>query len=70
MPIYEFQCYACQKSFEEVRSMNSLSLSWAICPICGGTAARVFSVPNLITEPKGNGYFESKEGYRSSGRNR
>lgn len=69
MPVYEFQCHACQRTFEEARPMNSANLSWATCPQCGGGALRAFSVPNLITQPRGDGYFEGG-GYRSSGANR
>lgn len=49
MPIYEFLCEECGP-FEERRSFEEAN-SVAICPGCGTTARRVYSMPNLKTTP-------------------
>ncbi|MDQ4084099.1 MAG: zinc ribbon domain-containing protein [Actinomycetota bacterium] len=47
MPIYEFLCGECG-SFEERRSFEEAG-NQAVCPGCGTTAQRVYSMPNLRT---------------------
>jgi len=48
MPVYEFICQACQKTFEIVRPISEASTS-VTCPHCGSTDvqrswSRVFAV--------------------------
>ena len=47
VPIYEFLCGECG-SFEERRSFEEAG-NPAVCPGCGNTAQRVYSMPNLRT---------------------
>jgi putative FmdB family regulatory protein len=47
VPIYEFLCGECG-SFEERRSFEEAG-NPAVCPGCGTTAQRVYSMPNLRT---------------------
>ncbi len=68
MPIYEFQCDHCRVTFDEIRPMSG-DHTFAACSECGRTAWRVYNAPSLITEPKGDGYFEGR-GYRSNASNR
>lgn len=43
MPIYEYECLACQHKFEALRPMGSDPES---CPECGGEIRRLISVPS------------------------
>ena len=49
MPIYEFLCEDCGP-FEERRSFEEVG-NTVVCPKCGITARRVYSMPNLKTMP-------------------
>ena len=48
MPIYEHQCGKCGKRFERLRPMSRCADD-ADCPDCGGSAARILSVPTVFT---------------------
>jgi putative FmdB family regulatory protein len=45
MPIYSFTCRTCG-DFTEMRSMACADAP-ARCPLCGGAAMRVFTVPHI-----------------------
>lgn len=50
MPVYEFACQTCGP-FEERRSRGDAGAP-AVCPTCGGQAARVYSAPYLALPGK------------------
>jgi len=45
MPIYEFNCPACGKSFEKLCRSSQQQSS---CPACGKQAQRILSVPAAV----------------------
>ncbi|MCL2503098.1 MAG: FmdB family transcriptional regulator [Coriobacteriia bacterium] len=55
MPIYDYHCAACEKTFEIVRSMGSSSD--VNCPECGTLATRVFTPVGLSF--KGPGFYST-----------
>lgn len=63
MPIYEYSCPACGKSFEEfVRASDDTEK--APCPHCGAEAPRMLSNTSFIL--KGGGWFASSYGHGTS----
>ncbi len=42
MPIYEYACPACGKTFEKIQRTD---IAQASCPVCGKTAERIVSRP-------------------------
>ena len=54
MPIYEYECEACQYLFEELQSLKDESLSE--CPRCGGHVHRLIS-PGAGLIFKGSGFY-------------
>ena len=64
MPIYEYSCPNCCKSFEEwVRSSDEAD-SMQPCPECGTPSARMLSNTSFIL--KGGGWFASSYGHGTS----
>lgn len=61
MPIYEYQCQACQKVFEKVESITSNETT-CTCPECQGLAHRIISNTSFVL--KGEGWYVSEYGYR------
>ena len=59
MPIYEYQCDACQKHFEEVQSISEKPIKK--CRFCGGKVHRLISQTSFSL--KGGGWY--KDGYSS-----
>ena len=54
MPIYEYQCDACGKRFEEIQKFSDPPLE--VCPVCGrGTVHRLLSSPAIHF--KGSGWY-------------
>jgi len=53
MPIYEYDCYDCQKRFEKIQKLSDPCIE--TCPSCGGKVHKVFSVPAISF--KGNGFY-------------
>jgi putative FmdB family regulatory protein len=52
MPVYEFTCRDCQKSFEIVRPMAQ-STATTTCPACGSTRVdRTYSHVYAVTSKK------------------
>lgn len=53
MPIYEFTCRDCQKTFEIVRPMSESSSTNVTCPGCGSTKVdRIWSSVFAVTSKK------------------
>jgi putative FmdB family regulatory protein len=52
MPVYEFACRDCQKTFEIVRPMSESSAT-VTCAHCGSTKVeRIWSSVNAVTSKK------------------
>ncbi len=63
MPIYEYACPRCQKSFEEwLRSDDNTEIQ--PCPDCGTPSPRIMSNTSFIL--KGGGWFASSYGHGTS----
>lgn len=63
MPIYEYECSACQKRFERIQRLSDPLLT--VCPQCGGGVHKAFSVPAL--QFKGSGWYVTDYGRRPGG---
>lgn len=61
MPIYEYQCPACQKVFEEWTTVSDAHADKP-CPVCGAASSRVLSNTSFVL--KGAGWYVSDYGYR------
>ena len=61
MPIYEYQCPACQKVFEEWTTVSEAHEDKP-CPTCGAASPRVLSNTSFVL--KGAGWYVSDYGYR------
>ncbi|MFH7319819.1 FmdB family zinc ribbon protein [Desulfurivibrio sp. D14AmB] len=61
MPIYEYECQACQKITETRQSINDAPLS--TCPECGGQVSKIISQSSFAL--KGGGWYA--DGYSSAG---
>ena len=54
MPLYEYQCEACQKRFEVIRKFSDPELD--VCTLCGkGPVQRLLSSPAI--QFKGSGWY-------------
>jgi putative FmdB family regulatory protein len=62
MPLYEYECDACQKRFEKLQRVNDPLLT--ACPKCGGAVHKKFSVPAL--QFKGDGFYITDYGRKGS----
>jgi putative FmdB family regulatory protein len=51
MPRYDFECKTCDVVLTKHCSMHDIPTSVA-CDFCGREAKRVFSVPQLVTQPE------------------
>ncbi len=52
MPVYEFVCRNCEKTFEIVRTMSASSAN-VTCPHCGGAKVeRIWSTVYAVTSKK------------------
>lgn len=60
MPVYEYQCAACQRHFEELQKVSDKPLKK--CKICGGPVTRLISQTSFSL--KGGGWY--KDGYSSA----
>lgn len=61
MPIYEYHCTACDKTFEVFQKISDPPL--AECPDCGKQVRRLISQTSFAL--KGGGWY--KDGYSSAG---
>ena len=49
MPIYEYYCNFCDKTYEKLQKMNSSKK--IVCPSCKGLAKRVISTSHSFRDP-------------------
>ncbi|WP_339132782.1 MAG: zinc ribbon domain-containing protein [Candidatus Electrothrix sp. GW3-4] len=60
MPVYEYECPACEKVFEVHQGMNDSPLT--SCSVCGGEVKKIMSMSSFHL--KGGGWYS--DGYSSS----
>jgi putative FmdB family regulatory protein len=53
MPLYEYQCEACNHRFEVIQKFSDQPVS--VCPVCGGSVKRLLSSPAI--QFKGSGWY-------------
>ena len=53
MPLYEYQCEACQHRFEKIQKFLDPPIE--VCPACGGTVKKLISSPAI--QFKGSGWY-------------
>jgi putative FmdB family regulatory protein len=53
MPLYEYQCDACQNRFERIQKFSDPPV--AVCPSCGGSVRKLLSSPAI--QFKGTGWY-------------
>src|SRR5580692_9097343 len=53
MPLYEYECTACQKHTEKIQKFSDPEIT--VCPHCGGPLERVLSAPAIAF--KGGGWY-------------
>lgn len=53
MPIYEYQCQACEERLETIQGISEPPLT--TCPECGGELKKLFSAPAF--QFKGSGWY-------------
>ena len=66
MPLYEYQCEACEHRFERIQKFSDPPLD--ACPKCGGPVRKLFSSPAI--QFKGSGFYITDYAKKSSGRRR
>jgi putative FmdB family regulatory protein len=66
MPLYEYQCEACERRTEMLQRMSDPPLT--ACPHCGGTLRKLFSAPSF--QLKGSGWYASDYQKKSGGASR
>ena len=62
MPLYEYQCEACQKRFEKIQKYSDPVIE--VCPSCGGHVNKLFSSPAI--QFKGTGFYITDYAKKSS----
>lgn len=53
MPLYEYQCEACQQRFEKIQKFSDPPID--TCPSCGGRVNKLLSSPAI--QFKGSGWY-------------
>ena len=53
MPLYEYQCDACEARFERIQKFSDPPID--VCPSCGGTVKKLPSSPAI--QFKGSGFY-------------
>jgi len=53
MPLYEYQCDACDHRFEVIQKFSDAPI--AVCPKCGGAVKKLLSSPAI--QFKGSGWY-------------
>jgi putative FmdB family regulatory protein len=64
MPLYEYECFLCQHTFEKIRRVANASD--VKCPECGGSVRRLLGAPAL--QFKGSGWYVTDYGKDNGGR--
>jgi putative FmdB family regulatory protein len=66
MPLYEYQCEACEERFERIQKFSDPPVE--VCPSCGGTVKKLFSSPAI--QFKGSGWYVTDYAKKSSSDNK
>ena len=53
MPLYEYQCTACEHRFEKIQKVSDPLVQ--VCPVCGGQVQKLLSSPAF--QFKGSGWY-------------
>ena len=64
MPLYEYKCHTCGKTFEVIQKFSDEPLKTH--PDCGGAVERLLSVPAI--QFKGSGWYVTDYGKGSNGK--
>ncbi len=62
MPLYEYQCEACEHRFERIQKYSDPPID--TCPSCGGRVKKLFSSPAI--QFKGSGWYITDYSRKSS----
>lgn len=65
MPIYEYECPACDQIFELQQKISEAPMS--LCPECGGDVKKLVSMSSF--QLKGNGWYSDGYSGPSNGKN-
>ena len=63
MPLYEYQCEACNHRFERIQKFSDPPIE--TCPTCGGAVRKLISSPAI--QFKGSGWYITDYAKKSSG---
>ena len=63
MPLYEYQCEACNHRFERIQKFSDPPIE--SCPTCGGAVRKLISSPAI--QFKGSGWYITDYAKKSSG---
>jgi putative FmdB family regulatory protein len=63
LPLYEYQCEACEKRFEKIQKFSDPLVE--ICPSCGGKVRKLLSSPAI--QFKGSGFYITDYPKKSGG---
>jgi putative FmdB family regulatory protein len=66
VPIYEYQCQACQERLETIQSLSAPPLT--TCPECGGELRKLLSAPAFHL--KGSGWYVTDYARQGNGKKR
>ncbi|MGA0113823.1 MAG: FmdB family zinc ribbon protein [Candidatus Nanopelagicaceae bacterium] len=55
MPTYQYQCNACEHTFEAVQSFTDAPIS--VCPECGKNVRKIYSNVGIVF--KGSGFYKT-----------
>lgn len=61
MPVYEYECAACEVAFEMPRKFSDPPLT--VCPDCGGPVEKLISKSSFAL--KGSGWYQSDYGNKA-----
>ncbi len=62
MPLYEYQCDACQHRFEVIQKYSDAPID--VCPLCGAAVRKLISSPAI--QFKGSGWYITDYAKKSS----
>ena len=63
MPLYEYQCEACNHRFERIQKFSDPPVE--VCPTCGGSVRKLISSPAI--QFKGSGWYITDYAKKSPG---